>query len=141
MPCFTGKITNQKIIIKCAVGSLEENLDAIDYNTMRVYNALVDTGATITCISPKIVTEVGLANSGWTEIIGVGGVTYSETHIIKLIIGIEEQLTGVAAEGPSPTIKTWTAYKGFDVEVANIQGHFTESDPYDMILGMDIIKQ
>lgn len=46
----------------------------------RLYNALIDTGATLTCISPKVVQEVGLQPMGKGMMIGSTGSSAVNTY-------------------------------------------------------------
>ncbi|MYD32065.1 MAG: hypothetical protein F4201_04285 [Nitrospira sp. SB0677_bin_15] len=82
----------------------------------KTYRAIWDTGATNTCITPKVVADLNLFPSGKTTISGVTSKEEVFTYFISL---------GLPNKAGFPTIRV--------VEAKNIQGA-------DVLIGMDVIN-
>ena len=80
-------------------------------------NALWDTGAETTLISPQVVKKLGLTPFDQTMIEGVGGTTLDNTYIVHIKLPSEDFAFYVEA--------TETEY----------------TNDYDVIIGMDIISK
>lgn len=84
----------------------------------RDYKALIDTGATNSCITKKVADDLGLVQSGLTDNHTAGGIVEkSKTYVVDAII-----------KGGIIKFEKWAV-----VEVQLTAGK------YDMLIGMDII--
>ena len=85
------------------------------------YVAILDTGATVSLVSPKVVREADLTPIGFTQIIPASGVVaVTPVYQIRLDILAEQE------------------WRGWDrVRVAQLP--YQPSD-YDVLLGMDLIR-
>ena len=81
----------------------------------KTYRAIWDTGATNTCVTPKVVADLNLFPSGKTTILGVTSKEEASTYFISL---------GLPNKTGFSTIRV--------VEARNIQGA-------DVLIGMDVI--
>ena len=131
MPTFTGKINDRQIILYVAV-SIQATL-SIPNPTHKVYLALFDTGAQVTVLSPKVVSELGLQPVQPAELMPASGVpiqTQGYKVRIDIPIGTEQVLPGGVVQ---PTMD----YRGLDLDVAELP---YQPKGYDLILGMDFIS-
>ena len=120
MPSFEQQITNNRIIITVGV--------SLQGDQIRYKRALVDTGATITLISPNVVSELGLSPIGSASIMVASGQqvnTYEYYSWVDIPIGYDSTV------GP-PT----DFLMGRQLTVVGLP---YQPNDYDVILGMDII--
>lgn len=92
MPCISGAynplvgpltqlviVAPTPVMLSGVIGtSLAQGGDAVP--TPRFYTALIDTGATLTCISPKVVQEIGLQPTGKSTMTGSTGSSAVNTY-------------------------------------------------------------
>ena len=122
MPSFLGRITERRILLKVFVGPAGEIPPPGDSVT-----ALVDTGATISGITPRLVERLGLENSGeWMRLGGVHGSEDVPAYKVALILPISEKPTEAYGKGDT------------SLQVAELA--LTESIGFDVLLGMDFLK-
>lgn len=132
MPLIKGELENGRIRLKVGirpyrpVGPVDGQSTIVDLN-YRECMALVDTGARRTCVTERVVQDIGLQRIGqaevwnvkrperhWTYLFHVGIWPFSEDGSPLPIFGIGEEIEGI--------------------DVGN--------HPYfDVLLGMDIISQ
>ncbi|MYE53650.1 MAG: retroviral-like aspartic protease [Chloroflexi bacterium] len=120
MPSFEQQITNNRIIIAVRVSRQGED---VPYR-----RALVDTGATITAISPNVVSELGLSPIGLASTTVASGQqvdTYQYYSRVDIPIG------HYIDQAP-PT----DFLMGRQLTVVGLP---YQPNDYDVILGMDII--
>lgn len=66
MPTYCGSIKKRQLLLDVIVSNPKTN-------KTRPYRALLDTGATISSISPKVLKELELSQDGWMPVKGVHG--------------------------------------------------------------------
>lgn len=95
-----------------------------------LFKALIDTGATVTCISEQVASVVGLRPHGRTTVAGVAGLSTHNSYIFRL---------GFSADRPDnqslPAVEAMYLLK-LDILGAQIE---TTGD-YDVLLGMDVLS-
>ena len=95
-----------------------------------VFNALVDTGATTTCITPAVATKVGLTPIGKTQISGVSGPSTHNNYVFHLaFVFMNSSKSGLVSSGE------------LNIYVNPIQGPelILQGAAFDVLLGMDVI--
>ena len=124
MPSFSQAITNNRIIISVSV--------ALGPDSPRtVYQALLDTGAMITAISPKVVQDLQFLPTGVTLLTVANG-QQSEAFEYDAWVDIPIQYSAAAASGQRTDSFWW----GAQLPVIGLP---YQPDDYDVILGMDLI--
>ena len=123
MPSFEQPVTDNQIIITVALsrGPGESPL---------TFEALVDTGAQVTAISPKVVKSLQLVPTGplgLTVASGESVGTFQYRARVDIPIGYTEA-------HPSPRSQSF--FMGDQLSVAGLP---YQPDGYDVLLGMDII--
>lgn len=94
-----------------------------DQNDMHVFNGLLDTGASRTCISARVVSNVGLVPTGKVQILGVTGA--------KLVNEYRFGIGFLIAQASQPTGEITSQW-----EMMPIHGSF-----FDVLVGRDILCQ
>lgn len=79
------------------------------------YEAIWDTGATHTCITQKIVNELGLIQTGVTDIHTAGGPCQRPSYLINAVLRTNHEV------------------QGLKVTLCDLHAHF------DVLIGMDLI--
>ncbi|MBX6420559.1 MAG: aspartyl protease family protein [Nevskia sp.] len=96
MPCISGKFDPQLGILVLAgvlpPGSLQQRRANLQ---IRSWPALIDTGASHTCISQAIVNDLGLAPVGMAEVSGVHGAQSVPRFLIDLAINFGAAVFGM----------------------------------------------
>lgn len=124
MPCLSGKF-NPTIGIIINVGVLQPGVltPTTAQNTQIVtFPALVDTGASSTCIAPTIVQALGLRPSGKRPMVSATHVTPVNVYFVDLVMPFGKAAFHVA-----------------DLQVMEFVQ--AGSGPYQMLLGRDVICQ
>ena len=129
MPCIWGNFGPAGIIIQAAV--IPSDVDEKSRpSVLRVYNALIDTGATSTAITARVVSEVGLSPIGKRDMISASHVTSTNNYLFQLgIPSLSQQPTGQVAG-------SITLFEG-------INGIEFNAGPaaFDILVGMDVIRK
>lgn len=97
-------------------------------NDVAMFRALVDTGATITSISQKVVDTLSLIPDGWKYVTGVHGSSQNPTYTVALSVPISELVDG----GDELTFS-----RGRNLDAALLA--FQPSE-FDVLLGMDLLE-
>ena len=92
------------------------------------YIALIDTGADVTCISPKIVSEIGLSLLGKREVASALSVESANFYLADVALALAD---------PSPDVAVQTLVSE-NMELMEFQ---TISPHYQALLGRDIISR
>lgn len=123
MPTFHQQVVNNQIIIAVAlsIGSGEARYS---------FNALLDTGAQITAISPNVVERLGLVPIGETAVTVANGQTVP-TYQYHAWVDIPIQYTQTA-----PQAGQGNFFKGKELLVAGLSYNPWR---YDLLLGMDLL--
>ncbi len=95
-----------------------------------LYMALVDTGASCTCLSPKIVSDLALNPIGKQTVAGVHG--RQAVNQYQFHVGI---LFGQGAPAPTGTVNVQV------VPILATGVEFAPSGNFDVLLGRDILCQ
>lgn len=128
MPSFAGSIDQGRILINVLVSVPNKDLDDSSLPDSQVgYRALVDTGATISGISEKVVSELGLIPDGWRPITGVHGTKNTLTCSVALHVAVSE----VNQSGETVHVR---GSSKMSVTVLDFQ-----PKDFDVILGMDML--
>jgi hypothetical protein len=98
---------------------------------LTLYNALFDTGASATCISPKLVKDLGLSPIGKVNMISASHVTPTNQYIfaVGFPTGMQQDATGAF----SGQMNTFDNITGLEFQPAGAS--------YDILVGMDIIRR
>lgn len=89
-------------------------------HTARSCTALIDTGATGSCVSGRLVSDLRLIASGKTPTHGVAGLVHLPFYFIDLIIPFGDHHFTIPA-----------------LQVSEFSAH----DHFDVLLGMDVLAQ
>ncbi len=120
MPCLNGEIDPAYggIIIPVFVHEANSLSDPNNFSKGIEFKALVDTGASRTAISPKVIDALKLLPSGQIEVHSATGAKPTNTYIIDMLIRF----------GKLPKVVR-----------GNMVTEFIGTDGFDILLGMDII--
>ena len=130
MPCFTASVSNAQILMGVFITAPGGGAAPAPIDEANAFRALVDTGATISCISERAAKQIGIAPVEKGGINTVGGVVDTDVYQINLHIPVKNPAAKQDESALDITLKNFskmTVYK------ADTMDHF------DMILGMDVI--
>lgn len=130
MPSFLGRIKDRQIILWVHVAKPNLDSDSIGSEAI-AFEALVDTGATISGMSPKVIESLGLKPDGWQSVTGVHGTADTPTYAVSIAVPISEEVSG--PDGGA----TKTFSRGANLEVALLQ---PQPNTFDVLLGMDLLE-
>lgn len=124
MPSFVGSIDEGRMLVDIWVSVPGQNGDenAPPVNQFQ-YRALLDTGATISGISKKVVSEMNLIPDGWLPITGAHGKQDTPTCSVGMVIPVSEQAT--------------VSMRGFEKMKVMVMDFQPEG--FDVIIGMDLL--
>ena len=131
MPSFKSKIHNKQCIIGVMVNSVESKDPVLEYS----YPALIDTGATGSCISSKVVQDLSLTPKGKKKITSVTEIKSVTEYDINLYIPISKIVPVVEESAEDKTLMSLHPYKSLRVTELHHGASF------DVLLGMDILLQ
>ena len=104
---------------------------------LRLYNALVDTGATSTCIFKKVASELNLVPSGKTTLITANGSVETNTYKVRIfLIRPGQQLADGRHQGQADMITPVNHV----VELVEDEDR-KEEIGYQMLIGRDMISK
>lgn len=122
-----GRLKDRRILIPIGIRSFSDDPAATPSFIFHEFTALVDTGASRTCISQNVIDRVGLVGKGQ---IAVGNVKRTEMHETFLFyVGV----------WPSTDDRSPPPVFGVGDEILGIDGG--DSRFYDVLLGMDIVSR
>ena len=128
MPCFTAAIINNHPLMRVFVTPfLEESESSIALKSQHAHRALLDTGATASCVSRKVIDMLDLQPMGRRKVFTAGGTVRANLFAVNLHIPIGEE----TAEGVSVNFRNFSR-----VEVMETPEH----PDFSVIIGMDIIQ-
>ena len=95
MPSFMGQVTGRQILLNVAVappgGAPTPN---------QMVTALLDTGATISGLTPQLVERLGLEGTGeWVNVWGAHGVQETPTYRVSMVLPISASSTEAYVRG------------------------------------------
>ena len=129
MPFFSGKFSNKQIVINVLVGlPYDDSKPPSPFPFMEnpSYKALIDTGATNTCISPKIIEDLSLIPEGKRPVLTATHETSANLFHVSFYIPIAAQI--------GKDLR-FDAHETSNVEVTEIM----QPNNFDVLLGMDIL--
>lgn len=118
MPTFSSQLSNKQILLNVYVGPAGEPPSI-------TFVALLDTGATISGITPRVVDQLGLTSGEWQDLGGVHGSQAAPIYKVALVLPISEP-GGTFGRG----------YPSLEVAELNIP-----ATGFDVLLGMDFLRQ
>ena len=126
MPTFRGALDGRQILLSVWVSN-----PSPDANIANSYRALLDTGATISAISPKVLAELQLSQDGWMPIDGV----HATDDLPTCTVGIHVPITELSHDQRPPQ----TMVRGQNRMKVTIMGH--QPNTFDVLLGMDLLYE
>ena len=130
MPCASFKLDpNKGPTLNLGIstpGTVKPALQAGTQHVLYRRTALVDTGASITCISREVADRAGLRPLGKKPVIGAGGVEEMNVYLVDVVLPIGDP----GHPGTSQLVKE-------EMEVMEFAG----TADIQALLGRDIIKQ
>ena len=130
MPHFTRQLTNSTPLIYAILGVIQARADALKAANQPVpaqqrMNALIDTGASCTCVDPTIIKALGLVPTGSTQMLtpstGSQPVTTEQYDASLMIYGANQQ---------SP----------LEIPVMPVVASDLKSQGIDALIGRDVLK-
>lgn len=91
---------------------------------------LIDTGASITCISPELAKQIGLRSLGKESVVVASGTASLNTYLVDLLIPFTEP---AKTQGPKP--------QTFPVQNIQVMEYLGDTSRYQGLLGRDIIDR
>lgn len=125
MPTFRGTIVDRQVLLTVHVA--QPSADPEQGAEVVPFRALLDTGATITSVSRKVVDAIRLAPASWLPLTGIHGTVDTPTYIVN----ITEPVPSPAGE----TSHTFSRGANMEVALLNIQ-----PENFDVLLGMDLLE-
>ena len=133
MPCIWGTHNKSQVFIPVAILPVPPGATAPQTpptGSLFAFNALIDTGAQSTCISPQVAAAVGLQPLGKTQIFGVSGVQFHNYYMFFVGFPLGQYTPGTQQfQGRLHVFNN--AIQGAELAIG--QGGF------DVLLGMDVI--
>jgi len=137
MPCLAGNCGPAGILTQVAIFKDRQHTTqfaapasaGVPPPALPIYMALFDTGAGGTCVSPKVVTDLGLAPIAKVDMISASHVAPTNQYIFSVgfPIGVMQAPTGVIAG----TMSMFENIAGLEFQPAGAV--------YDVLLGRDIL--
>ena len=130
MPCIWGEHDGNQVFVDVHILSLEDSERfpaGMSGKTPQVFKALVDTGASLTCLTKNVVGSVGLEPVGKVPISGVSGQTFHHAYLFHVAFTVKAEGRNIAE-----THLVGSAVQG--AEFIAPRGDF------DVLLGMDILS-
>lgn len=123
MPTYCGSIKKRQLLLDVIVSNPKTN-------KTRPYRALLDTGATISSISPKVLKELELSSDGWMPVEGVHG----EKELPTCSVGLHVPITELSQGQQELT----TTSRGYSRMKVTIMGK--KANTFDVLVGMDLLE-
>lgn len=129
MPTFRGTIVGRQVLLTVHVA--QPSADPEQGAEVVPFRALLDTGATITSVSWKVVEAIRVAPASWLPLTGIHGTVDTPTYIVNIAVPITEPVPSPAGE----TSHTFSRGANMEVALLNIQ-----PENFDVLLGMDLLE-
>lgn len=127
MPTIILPVTNNEVRLRAELG-------AIGGSELHSYQGIVDTGAQMTGITPKVVEELGLESVGVEPVVGIEG-RPSMAPIYRIVIGIGVFAPPLNADGEPTDEDVYISGSALKVMLLENWNDITA----DVLLGMDML--
>lgn len=138
MPFFNQKIEGSQIIIdNVAILQPGDDIRKRIRSPRHAYKALVDTGATNTCISPKVAENVGLLPQGKKPLTSA---TQQQVNVNVYDVALHiviEKIVPVAPKGGMNKQRSQFSVLSSRLQVTE----FAQPANFDVLLGMDVLSE
>ena len=136
MPCLSSRVVDGQIIVGVTVIPHVRGGDTtaktktgiggrVDFENRKPYFALMDTGATTTCISSRVITELELKPKGKVEMVSASDKMLRDSFLFSIGISI-----------PGTDNQPF-----FVTEIYGAEFEGDERNKFDVIIGMDVIMR
>ena len=123
MPSFMGNVTARQILLNVAVARPGETP-----SRNQMVTALLDTGATISGVTPQLVERLGLVGTGeWVNVSSAHGVQETPTYRVSMVLPISASSTEAYVRGQHSMLVSELAM-GPDLQ------------NFEVLLGMDFLE-
>jgi Aspartyl protease len=139
MPCLAFTFTPnvgpllqlsiQKVAYRPAAASAQIASEASAQEAISSYMALVDSGASCTCVSPKVVRDIGLRPIGKQAVGGMHGRKVINTYQFKVVL-----LFPISSNPAGGVMANAVAFNVTGVE-------FEPTANFDVLMGRDVLCQ
>ena len=138
MPCVSGRFGPAGLILQVAIFADEGALQALNQpategsepTALRLYDALIDTGATATCLKPNVISDANLFPVGKCQMISASHVVEVNQYrfVVGLPMGMQQQPNGLMAGN-------FSLFGG----ITGLEFSGSAGTGYDILVGMDIL--
>lgn len=139
MPVIWGKHDKKQIFLDVAILKAADLKVVVEEKVVahpREWKALIDTGATTSCISKKLASDIGLSPIGKIAVHGVSGIQRHNCYLFYVGFTYSQMFTGLDSLESARRIEHL-----LQVLSAPIQGVEFDSGPdSDVLLGMDVLS-
>lgn len=137
MPCIWGSHDKRQILTKVALSALAPKATTfaqlLARNSPIIYTALLDTGATTSCVTEDVVNDLRLAQTG-VQPVPVKAFNQQTSMLF-------EYLVNVSLVGSQPGPKGAGDVGQYSIAPAHRVLGFPALPAYQMIIGMDILRE
>lgn len=142
MPCIWGQHNGSQLFLIVTILPVTTNAaPGVPLQTpLNPYRALVDTGATTTCLSQSCASAIGLVPISKVNVHGVGGPVAQNCYLFRLGFPLAVPAVGIPINAPPPA----PGQQQVALHIVNnpIQGcEFSAGLGFDVLLGMDVLGQ
>jgi len=143
MPCISGRHNFRQILIEVAIvhpddKSQHDGSTSSYLKNAQTFTALVDTGATTTMISPRVVAKIGLVPIGKMPFGGISGERWHNAYLFHVgFAGHPVPLSVVQVPDPDLDAK-WAKVHVYKPVIKG--GELPDGTGFDVLLGMDVIS-
>ncbi len=134
MPCIWGSHNNSQVFLDVAVlpVGFDPQLLSSGQSPIRIFKALLDTGAQSTCITGSVAKQTGLKPIGKVSVRGVSGIENHNNYLFKIGFPLGVVLSGDGKRLP----------RGISILEKDIQGveFNSNADNFAVLLGMDVLS-
>lgn len=137
MPFFSRDIKGGQIIINVVVLQPGDNIQKMIHSPQHVYKALVDTGATNTCISQHVAKTVGLLPQSKKLVTSATQSVAVNSYDIDIHIPIERVLSSMSSDGIAQKRSQISVLSSINLQVTELM----QQSGFDVLLGMDVLLE